>query len=382
MTADLRPEELVERAIAQTGLDDLGDVPFREPLDVLTEALNREAKLEGTRVDEARGTLVALLAKRLALVADRKRFPEIADQHVVAPIFIVGLPRTGSTLLHGLMGAAEGVRVPMFWEMVMPSPPPDAATFHTDPRIAQAQAIVDRMPEDLLRRHPVAATRPEQCNLLNDWSFIHQALLASFEIPTYRDWLYDADYGPAFEAHRRTLQHLQWRNPGQWVLKYPKHLIALDVLLATYPDARLVWTHRDPATVIPSVCSLTGYMRSPTPGFDPVRFGREWATFEEIVLRRGLDIRDTLVDADTRIHDLHYEDLMRDPVEAVAAICTKFGVPFGESSRAGVAQYIADHPKTEHGEHRYTAEEFGLTRAGLQRRFGFYIDRFGVATKT
>lgn len=372
----------MELAVAQTGLDDFGDVPFHEPLDVLTESLNREAKLEGTRVDEARGTLVSLLAKRLALVADRNRFPEIANEQIIAPIFIVGLPRTGSTLLHGLMGAAEGVRVPMFWEMVMPSPPPEAATFDTDPRIAQAQAIVDRMPVDLLRRHPVAATRPEQCNLLNDWSFIHQALLASFEVPTYRDWLYNADYAPAFEAHRHTLQHLQWRNPGQWVLKYPKHLIALDALLARYPDARLVWTHRDPATVIPSVCSLTGYMRSPTPGFDPARFGPEWATFEEIVLRRGLDIRDTLVDADTRIHDLHYEDLMRDPVEAVAGICAKFGVPFGESSRTSVAQYIADHPKTKHGEHRYSAEEFGLTRAGLQRRFGFYIDRFGVATRT
>jgi hypothetical protein len=372
----------MELAVAQTGLDDFGDVPFHEPLDVLTESLNREAKLEGTRVNEARGTLVALLAKRLALVADRVRFPEIANEQITAPIFIVGLPRTGSTLLHGLMGAADGVRVPMFWEMVMPSPPPEATTFDTDPRIAQAQAIADRMPVDLLRRHPVAATRPEQCNLLNDWSFIHQALLASFEVPTYRDWLYNADYAPAFEAHRHTLQHLQWRNPGQWVLKYPKHLIALDSLLARYPDARFVWTHRDPATVIPSVCSLTGYMRSPTPGFEPTRFGPEWATFEEIVLRRGLDVRDTLVDADTRIHDLHYEDLMRDPVEAVAGICAKFGVPFGDSSRAGVAQYIADHPKTKHGEHRYSAEEFGLTRAGLRRRFGFYIDRFGVATRT
>lgn len=151
MPADLRREQVTELAVAQTGLDDFGDVPFHEPLDVLTESLNREAKLEGARVDAARGTVVSLLAKRLALVADRNRFPEIANEQIIAPIFIVGLPRTGSTLLHGLMGAAEGVRVPMFWEMVMPSSPPEAATFDTDPRIAQAQAIVDRMPVDLLR---------------------------------------------------------------------------------------------------------------------------------------------------------------------------------------------------------------------------------------
>ena len=381
MTVNLNRDELVAAAMAQTGLDDLGEVPFHEALDVLTESLNREAKLEGARIDEARGTLVSLLAKRLALVNDRKRFPEIARQQIVAPVFIIGLPRTGSTLLHGLMGRVTGVRVPMFWEMVMPSPPPEAATFHTDPRIAQVQAIADRVPEELQQRHPIAANRPEQCNLLNDWSFIHQALLASFEVPTYRDWLLNTDYAPAFQAHRTTLQHLQSRHPGQWVLKYPKHMIALEALLAEYPDARFVWTHRDPATVVPSVCSLTGYMRSPTPGYDPKRFGLEWALLEELVLRRGLGVRDTLTDADTRIHDLHYDDLMRDPVAAVGGICDQFGIPYDEGSSAAVARYVADHPKTKHGEHRYTAEDFGLTRAGLRRRFGFYIDRFGVVTR-
>ena len=381
MTVNLNRDELVAAAMAQTGLDDLGDVPFHEALDVLTGSLNREAKLEGARVDEARGTLVSLLAKRLALVDDRKRFPEIAEQQVVAPVFIIGLPRTGSTLLHGLMGRVAGVRVPMFWEMVMPSPPPDATTRDTDPRIAQVQAIADRVPEELQQRHPIAANRPEQCNLLNDWSFIHQALLASYEVPTYRDWLLNTDYAPAFMAHRHTLQHLQSRHPGQWVLKYPKHMIALEALLAEYPDARFVWTHRDPATVLPSVCSLTGYMRSPTPGYDPKRFGLEWALLEEIVLRRGLDVRDTLADADTRIHDLHYDDLMRDPVAAVGGICDRFGIAYDDASSASVAQYIADHPRTKHGEHRYAAEDFGLTRAGLHRRFGFYIERFGVATR-
>jgi hypothetical protein len=267
----------------------------------------------------------------------------------------------------------------MYWEMTMPSPPPERATFRSDPRIAEVQATLDGLPAELLARHPIAPERPEQCNLLNDWSFLHQALLASYEIPTYRDYLFNADYRPAFEAHRRTLQHLQWRNPGRWVLKYPKHMMTLDVLLETYPDARLVWTHRDPGVVVPSVVSFTGYMRaSATPDFDAPRFGREWAMLEELVLHRGLAFRDQLTDADERVIDVHYHELMADPVGTVEAICKAFGIPFSEPSRKAVTGFVDDHPKTKHGVHSYKAEDFGLDPERLRERFGFYMDRFGV----
>lgn len=370
---------LMAAATEQTGLDDFGDIPFAEPLDILVGALEREAGLDDARAQAAEATLVGLLTKRLRLIDDRRRYPAIADEKIVAPLFIVGLPRTGSTHLHALMGQADGIRTPLFWEMSMPSPPPERDTFTTDPRIAQVQSLVDRMPADMLKRHPIAATRPEQCNMLNDWSFIHQALLAYYEIPTYRDWLFNADYRPALEAHRRMLQHLQWRNPGQWVLKYPKHLIALDVLLATYPDARLVWTHRDPAVVLPSVASFTGYIRaSNTPSFDAVRFGREWAMLEELVLHRGLSVRDRLPDAAERVYDLHYRDLMADPVGSLSSIFGHFGMPFSDESRQRVVAWVDAHPRTEHGVHTYRADDFGFDGDRLRERFGFYIERFGV----
>ena len=230
------------------------------------------------------------------------------------------------------MACVEGLRAPLFWEMSAPSPPPDRATFATDPRIAVIQKIVDDMPEGLMVRHPMSATRPEQCNLLNDWSFINQAWLASFDIPTYRDWFLDADYGPAYEAHRRTLQHLQWHNPGRWVLKYPKHLLSLDALLDTYPDATFIWTHRDPVAVIPSAVSLTGFMRqSNTPDFDPLRFGREWAVIEELALHRGLATRDSGRYPAERNIDVHYPAIMAQPVETVDRICEHLGVPFTET---------------------------------------------------
>jgi hypothetical protein len=291
----------------------------------------------------------------------------------------VGLPRTGSTHLHALLGRVEGMRTPLYWEMTMPSPPPELATYTADPRIAQVQAIVDALPDEMLKRHPMSPTRPEQCNMLNDWSLVHQALLAYYDIPSYRDWLLGTDYAPALEAHRRTLQHLQWRAPGRWTLKYPKHLIALDVLLATYPDACIVWTHRDPAVVLPSVASFTGYIRALTTGtIDEPTYGRAWSAFEELVLLRGLAVRDRVGNDDGRFYDLQYRDLMADPAGAVAGICAHFDVSFGGDSKRAVDEWVADHPRTQHGVHEYSAAQFGLDPDGLRRRFAPYIERFAV----
>jgi hypothetical protein len=366
-------------AAAQCGLDDFGDIPFHEPLDVLIYSLEHDAKVDGPRRAAVAATLAGLLVKRLRLVNDRKTHPEIAKEQIRAPIFIVGQPRTGSTHLHALMGQVDGVRVPMLWEASMPSPPPERSTYTTDSRIALAQQAVDKTPTEMLVRHPIAPMRPEQCNLLSDWSFMNQALLAYYDIPTYRDWLFNADLRPAYEAHKRTLQHLQWRCPGQWVLKYPKHLLALDVLIETYPDARLVWTHRDPAAVIPSAVSFTGYIRQThSPNFDPVRFGREWAMLEELVLYRGLAVRDSAFNAPERNHDLHFRKLMGDQVGSVAAICEHFTVPFSADSARRVQSWVDDHPRTKHGVHEYSADYYGFDQDQLRRRFGFYMRRFNI----
>lgn len=379
MGASLAAGKLVETAMERTGLADLGDIPYEEALDVLVGSLNDEAGLDEDRLNVAAATVTGLLEKRLRLVDDRRHHPEITGEQIEAPIFIVGLPRSGSTLLHALMGQVAGMRVPLFWEMTAPSPPPDKETYDTDERIAQIQAALDQVPAEMMMRHPIAANRPEQCNLLNDWSLYHQALLAYYHLPSYRDWLLDTDYAPALEAHRRTLQHLQWRVPGQWVLKYPKHLIALDALLGAYPDARIVWTHRDPAAVMPSVASLTGYIRSTTSGpIDEHRYGREWTAFEELVLYRGLAVRDRIGSDDDRFFDVCYTRLMDDPTATVGAILDHFGLPFGAGSERAVQEFIADNPQTKHGVHRYSAAQFGLDTERLRRRFSGYMDRFAV----
>jgi hypothetical protein len=369
-------DQLLHEATRLSDLDDFGDVPFLEALDALVDSLNCDVRVGGVVQDRAVEMVTGVLVKRLRLVDDRKQHPEIAEEVITAPIVIVGQPRSGSTHLHALLACVEGFRAPRFWEMSAPSPPPEQATFNSDPRIAVVQAIVDTMPAEMLLRHPMSATRPEQCNLLNDWSFINQAWMASFDIHSYREWFLDADYAPAYEAHRRTLQHLQWRNPGRWVLKYPKHLLSLDALLATYPDAVLIWTHRDPADVVPSAVSLTGFMReSNTLDYDPVRFAREWVVIEELALHRGLATRDR-DRIQARHIDVDYGSVTRDPVGTVAMLCERLGVAFDDASRQDVQRWLDDNPPDKHGVHRYTAADFGLDADRLRARFDFYSRRF------
>ncbi len=375
----LSPDQLQEKASRAAGLTDFGDLPFKEALSVLTESLEREAKLTDQRRATTEGMLVGLLVKRLRLVNDRKIYPDIAKEVVRAPVIIIGLPRTGSTHLHALMARGEGIRAPLMWEMQMPSPPPARETFASDPRIAEVQAGIDKsVTKELLKRHPTHALLPEQCIGLVDWTFTGFSLFAQYEIPTFWHWYLNTDYAPIYEAHRRTLQHLQWRNAGQWVLKYPKHLFCLRTLLNTYPDARLVWTHRDPASVIPSVISFVGAYRSPTPGFDFRRFGPEWAAKEELGLLRGLSMREEIKNPAQQPYDVHYRDLMRDPVGTVERIYKHCGLTFSDRTRTAVNDWVVQNPQTKHGEHKYDAADFGLDKDRLRERFGPYMRKYDV----
>ena len=376
----LDSERLLELAAGQAGLSDFGDLPFREGIDVLLWALEHESGNPPERLESvARNLLVPALVKRLRLVDDRKRYPEIAAQEVRAPIVITGLPRTGSTHLQALLAARPGARSPREWEMRLPSPPPEPATFAADPRIAEVQRAIEVRANaaQLQAIHPYGAQRPEQCLGLIDWGFVNQTYLAYQRIPSYYEFYLNADQRVVYSHHRRMLQHLQARNPGEWVLKWPKHLFGLDALLEVYPDARIVWTHRDPARVIPSSVSFVGALRSMnSPLFDPQRFGAEWAGLEELGLHRGLSVRDRV--GDDRFLDVHYNDLTADPVATVTRIYQHFGIPVDDETVRRVADFSDDNPQGKHGAHRYTPEQFGLDPERIRRRFAAYAERFGI----
>jgi hypothetical protein len=377
----LSVDKLLEQAQVQAGLSDWGDLPFTEALAAYLWSLEHESGHPPERVEAMSAGQVNTLVKRLRLVDDRKQHPGIADEQIVAPLVIIGLPRTGSTHLHALLATRPGSRAPLQWEMNMPSPPPEAATFETDPRIDQVQAALDSRPNrsEMQAIHPFGARRPEQCIGLIDWSFVNSTACAGNWLPTYFDWFLDADHRPAYEHHRRMLQQLQWKVPGEWVLKWPKHVFALDALLDTYPDARIVWTHRDPGKVLPSVCDFVGTIRrGSSPKWDAARFGREWTALEEIGLLRAMAVREQVND-ESRFYDLHYNDLVADPVEAVSGIYEYFGMPVDDETRTRVAEFQDDNPQDKHGRHSYTPDQYGLDAEQLRRRFAPYIERFGVA---
>lgn len=382
MNRKLEPQRFLEEAEASTGLSDWGDLPFMEGLDRLLWSIEFESAVAPDMLPLLlRNMVQLLLVKRLRLVDDRKRFPQIAEQEVRSPIIITGLPRSGSTHLHALMALEPSVRAPLHWEMERPSPPFGATEASPDDRVQAAQADLDRRPNNtaLMTSHPFGATRPEQCIGLLDWSFINITVMARARMPTYVEWFLSADYRLMYEHHHRTLQHFQAFHPARrWVLKHPKHLFSLDMLLATYPDAKVVWTHRDPVSVIPSAANFTyTYRRSFTPDPDPIRFGHEWSAMEEMGLRRGMAARDRLLTPE-RVFDLHFDDLMADPADAVTAIYRRFGHPFSDDLSSRVEAFMKANPREKHGEHRYTPEQYGLSADHLNRRFADYIERFNV----
>ena len=241
---------LLTAASRRTGLDDFGDARVHDPLRRLLAAFEHEAALTVFGRMLVRRDLVRTLENRLHITDELRKHPDIEAGAIRAPLFIVGLPRTGTSILHELLAQDPSVRVPMSWEVMHPWPPPEAATFTSDPRIAMVDAHlarIDRVLPDFKRIHPMGARLPQECVALMAHDVATLIHHTTHRVPSYQAWLESADLRWVYASHRRQLQYLQWKVPArQWVLKSPGHLWALDALLDVYPDARIIQTHRDP----------------------------------------------------------------------------------------------------------------------------------------
>ncbi len=264
MTLDA--EELEAEARQQTGLDDFGDSMFREGLERLVRSFNEEADL--TEAGRSCSTCAWSACSRPGCeVEDTYRMhPAIDDEVIEGPVFVIGLPRTGTTALSQLVAADPQFRSLRMWESSSPCPPPESATEHSDPRIADAEAglamMYDMFPLMASMHHQEATTATE-CQDLLGMSFRTVHFDGFGYVPSYLAWVTDCDMRGTYQYHRRVLQLLQWHCPPRlWHLKTPVHMFALDALLEAYPDAKFLWSHRDPAKVLGSVCSLIHYTRS------------------------------------------------------------------------------------------------------------------------
>lgn len=379
----LDAEGLIDAARRQTRLDDFGSPEWREPLAIVVKGLREEARLTPLGRLAARGDLTALLATRLRLVEDRRRHPAIAAEEIRRPLFIVGLPRTGSTLLHHLLAQDPAARVARAWEVMFPSPPPERASYGHDPRIARAAARLrwlDRLAPDFKTIHPLGAQLALECIAIMSASFVSSRFHTTYHLPTYQAWLEEGDARPGYTFHRRFLQHLQWRAPAErWVLKAPAHLWAFDALFATYPDALVVQTHRDPLSVLPSVASLTAVLQAAfARDLDMAEIGAEVTHRWAGGLERGLQFRRSGGVPAERFVDVHYHDLIGDPLATIRGIYRHFDLPFTPGAETAMRAHLARNPKDKHGAHRYALEAFGLEAGVLNDRFKSYREAFAI----
>ena len=374
---------LLDKACAQTGLEDFGDNSFREAMRVLFRAYETEAELSFVGRICVREDSVRLLNNRLRLVADRRRHPAIAAEAIRRPLFITGLPRSGTTFLHALLAQDPAHRAPQVWEVMHPSPPPEKASYATDARItttARELKWLDLLMPDFETVHLIDARLPQECIAITSHDFRSYTFESMYNVPSYRAWHDRQDKRPVYEFHRHFLQHLQWRCPGQrWVLKAPSHLLALEALLQVYPDACIVLTHRDPLKVLASCASFTEVLRG---GFsDHI----DKASLAQEVLQRwvegsGLAVkyRQAPGNLQQQLFDVHYLELLRDPMSMVRRIYAFFDLELTGAAEMAMERFLRANPKNKGGVHRYSLEEFGLNPETERRRFQFYLDFFGI----
>jgi hypothetical protein len=381
----MQVDELITAARETTGLSNLGDDSIRDALNRLVDALNSEARLNERGEQSVRGNLVATLSNRLRIEDYLASHPELLERPVEKPLFVFGLPRTGTTLVINLLSVDPARRCFLRWEAFDSVPPPKVSELHAGPRYEACQAQTElslQYAPHIAAIHYEDADSPTECQFSMTPSFVAQYYDSMYDIPSYHHWfLHEADYLPAFRFHKRFLQLLQSETGGRWTLKNPWHPLYLDQLTTVYPDAQLVMTHRDPVEVVGSACSLVKAIR---PMFsDEVDFhtiGRNLLETFDVMIERTLAYKDK--HGWDSIYDMQYPDVMRDPVEEIRKVYRHFDEPFTAEAEAAMNHYMQANPKGKHGHHTYSLEDYGLTTEQVRERYADYCERFSIPVKS
>jgi hypothetical protein len=378
---------LIANAERATGLSDWGGAPyfaaeFSALLEALLHSLEHEAALHAPGQRGALARLAALLESRLGFINDRKRWPAIAAEPISRPLIIMGLPRSGSTFLHTLLSHDPDNRTPLTWEMTLPSPPPEAGGESADPRIARMNGILDalqlRTPE-ILALHPFGACLPDEDHLMTEIVLLGDNLPALWRMPTYNRLRAAMDPAVGFHTLKMVLQNLQFRQRGERILlKNPGYILRLPQLLAAFPDARLIQTHRDPAKVVPSVAALVERMRrAASDSVAPLqKIARgNLDAFADGLRRATAYRRQTGLDA--RIFDVQFHTLVADPMGTAARLYAHFGLPLTARARAAMQRWL-DDPASRTPRGRHTLAGCGLDESMIDDAFGDYMRDYQV----
>jgi hypothetical protein len=382
MREPLSTDHLIAVARRRAGLTDFGETPFMGPLQILLRACFEEANLSLVGRIATRWDVVRFLSNLLRLRDEETRAPEILDQPVARPILISGLPRSGTTFLHSLLAEDPANLVPRIWQLIHPYPSKNSAHGPDlrSHRVSRQLRLFGLLSPDFRRMHPINAGSPQECSEITAHVFASLRFDTTYRIPSYRHWLDETGHLDAYRFHKRFLQHLQYQagEGGRWVLKCPDHVFALAAIRAVYPDARLVFVHRDPLAVLLSVARLTETLRRPfTRSIDKAEIGRQdsdrWLAATELMIAAAQDP----IFAEPIFH-VHYLDLVKNPVQTVAALYRHFGDALTPDAAFRIGRLVEAKPHGGYRAHGSRLEEYGLDAALERERYARYMAHFGI----
>jgi hypothetical protein len=381
-TLPLDEGALLRAAEAFTGLSDWGDdASFRVGLARLIGAVEAMPAQTGVRA-AIRPRIDHILQTRLRLVADARLNPEIEAQEIRAPLAVIGLPRTGTTICYDLLTLDPAARAPREFELYRPWPATETATFETDPRIAIVQALYD----NFLKHAPQLAEiqrldcrLPGECNHGMMFHFAGSNFPAEYGVPDFAQWIIDAVPEGLYRTHKRLLQQFQWKGPrGRWVIKSPHHLFDLPGLLEAYPEAGMVWTHRDPVATLSSLSSMiAGLQAAVGQGQDLHAVGRGVVEMWTAAMARATRAREQNPGLEARIIDIAHGDMVSDPIGSVRRIYARFGLPFTADLTARIEHFLSTNASAKRlGKHVHSPAQFGIDPDEVRHRLADYYARF------
>ena len=381
-TSDLTVEHLMDIAVVRSGLKDFGPDQFIMPLSVLLKSMREEADLSSSGLKAQSERLINALISRLRKTDLIKSHPEVLDEDVRIAGVIVSLPRTGSTMLHRLLASSPKLTATKWWETIFPLPFPGDEPSDVSARVSAAESLVEKIlsaASNFESIHPLSATAFDEELTLIEQSFMSNMPESMMYVPSYGEWLLEADQTHAYEELLDYLKILQWQFPErqkqQWILKSPHHLTSIQTVLKLFPDAVIINTHRDVSKVMPSWYSMVGSLTEADSDADSIKTkqAEHWSWRLEVTLREFLQVRRDSVE---RFVDIGYGELMADPVQVCRDIYDAIGCPFESEDKMAFVNHVNDNKRDKRPTHTYQIGEFGVSEKQIKDRFSFYTNEF------